>query len=370
MTAESPIAIISPISDAQEVDMLLDAGATEFYCGVLPSDWTTRHGELAWTNRRGPGKANLSSFEDLDALLKKAHARNAIVKAAMNTPAYFGEELEAAVQLCMALEKAGLDGLIVSDVALILALKERGLRVPITLSSVASIHSAEACRFFQDLGVSSVVLPRHVSLDEIQTLRDALPDLPLEVFVLNDGCVYEEGHCATTHALGAICATPWEYRFGRVDGQPLTAQEQARLESNIQDYREWSWNTNDCGCSYSPRGLPNGPCALCALEPLARMGVRRFKIVGREAIPYRKMRSVQLVRAIVEQLEQGASAESCQETAISIRATPELCATGYMCYYREACTVARATLRASAGDEDPGLLPDPIVPSGLPLVGI
>jgi hypothetical protein len=86
--------------------------------------------------------------------------------------------------------------------------------------------------------------------------------------------------------------------------------------------------------------------------------VRRFKIVGREANPYRKVRSIQLVKAIVDQLEAGDSTAECQENAIAMRATPELCATGYMCYYRDACPDARASLRASlAGESGAAVLP-------------
>ena len=337
-----PLDIVTPISNAEEVGPLAEAGATEFYCGVSPAEWTARHGSLAWVNRRGHGMANLQSLDALKQLIERAHGQEIPVKAAMNAPCYAGSQLHDAVRLCREIEDAGIDGLIVSDVALLLELKEAGLRSPITLSSVASIHSVEACRFFMDLGVSKIVLPRHVSLEEIRVLRTALPELRLEVFVLNDGCVYEEGHCATTHALGAFCSTPWDYTFASRDGQPLSSEKQKLLEANIQDYREWVWYTNDCGCTYSPRGLPNGPCGLCALWDLARMGVHGFKIVGREAHPFRKLRSVQLVKAIVDLIQSGEASEECQATALDMRSTPDVCALGYMCLYREASTLARS----------------------------
>ena len=57
--------------------------------------------------------------------------------------------------------------------------------------------------------------------------------------------------------------------------------------------------------------------------------------MGREASAFRKLRSVQLVRRILDLQGEGASAAACRSAALELRATPELCRTGLSCYYPE-----------------------------------
>jgi collagenase-like PrtC family protease len=330
------IGIASPLSDVAEVDLLADNGATEFYCGVSPPAFAARYG-VAWLNRRARGRANLPSIEHAAELIARAHARGRPVRVALNAPFYTGEQLGEVVALAETLLAAGADGLIVSDVGLILALRARGVAKGLTLSSVAAARNSGACAFFADLGVERIVLPRHVLVAEAVAVRAAVPGVALEVFVLNDGCVYEEGHCATTHALGTFCMTRWRYGLRRRDGAPPTDAERAAFERAAEAYREWIWHVDNCGSTYSDQGLPNGPCGLCAVWDLCDAGVACLKIVGRDSPTVRKVRSVRLVYTVVEAVRAGASRAEVAALATGLRATPQLCSSGYMCYYREGC---------------------------------
>ncbi len=348
------IGIASPLSDPDEVDLLVANGATEFYCGVTPPAWAARFG-ASWLNRRARGKANLPSIEHVESLTKKVHEYGLPVRVTLNAPFYTGDQLDAVVGLSRELLGAGADGLIVSDVGLILALRERGVAADITLSSVAAARNSGACAFFRDVGVRRIVLPRHVRLSEVAAIRARLPDVALEVFVLNDGCVYEEGHCATTHALGTFCLTEWDYDLARRDGEAPTGDERAMFDGATEDYQRWIWHVNNCGLSYSDRGLPNGPCGLCAIWDLAAVGVSCLKIVGRESPTFRKVRSLRLVNTIVDQVARGATRDEAAAYAKDVRGTPELCESGYMCYYRDACHLARA--REDVGEDDEAPVP-------------
>ena len=327
-------AIAAPVSLPEEVDGLADEGANELYCGVTPERWTERYGDAGWLNRRGAGKANLESLAELERLVRRAHERRLSVSVTVNAPYYTAEQLPAVVLLCGQLGQAGVDGLIVSDPGLMLALREAGARLRVTASSVAAIRNRGAAAFFCELGATRIILPRHLSVDAIEAIRGQV-DVELEVFALNDGCVYEEGFCATTHAAGAFCLTEWEYDFTRADGAPPSAEEGRALAENVRDYREWTWYLANCGSTLSARRLPNGPCALCAVWDFHRMGIDCLKIVGREAHPQRKRRSVELVHAVVEMAAAGASKAEIRAFAREVRCTPEHCDAGYMCYYRE-----------------------------------
>jgi len=58
------------------------------------------------------------------------------------------------------------------------------------------------------------------------------------------------------------------------------------------------------------------------------------KIVGREASPFKKMASVRMVRAIVDQVRSGSEKLVTIERAKSLRGDREHCDSGYMCYYK------------------------------------
>jgi hypothetical protein len=58
-------------------------------------------------------------------------------------------------------------------------------------------------------------------------------------------------------------------------------------------------------------------------------------VVGSEANPLRKLRSVQSVRAVLDRVRAGDSRESVIGQAMEIRQTPGACAVGYQCYYRD-----------------------------------
>lgn len=112
--APRALGIASPVSEVDEVDLLVENGATEFYCGVAPSAWAAHYG-ASWLNRRSRGKANLPSIEHVAALTERAHEYNVPVRVTLNAPFYTGEQLDDVVSLAGELKGAGADGLIVSE---------------------------------------------------------------------------------------------------------------------------------------------------------------------------------------------------------------------------------------------------------------
>lgn len=75
------------------------------------------------------------------------------------------------------------DALIMSDPGLILMVRERWPEMPIHLSVQANTVNAEAVRFWQQQGVTRVILSRELSLDEVAEIRQHCPDMELEVFI-------------------------------------------------------------------------------------------------------------------------------------------------------------------------------------------
>jgi putative protease len=59
----------------------------------------------------------------------------------------------------------------------------------------------------ESLGARRVIFPRSLGLSAIAELcAHAGGRLETEAFVMNEGCVFEEGYCMTTHrSAGALC---------------------------------------------------------------------------------------------------------------------------------------------------------------------
>ncbi len=204
--------IIAPISELNEAEMLLHFGADELYCGVCTPEWQSHFGSRLWMNRRDPFQANILSWQDIQKLADLAHANNARVHLTLNAPFYPKGSTGYLLKLSNKLvSEIGADGLIVSDLNMLILLAEEKLPVRIPLSSLGSCFNAEAVDFYLSLGVKRIILPRQLKLSEIKRLiGKAASDMEFEVFALNDGCFFEEGFCQTSHTLGPFCLSDWQ----------------------------------------------------------------------------------------------------------------------------------------------------------------
>lgn len=305
--------ILAPLKGADEVRPLVDAGAAEFYCGVTPPGWEEAFGHAS-VHRRSARSAGVAGLAELERIVELADGRP--VFATLNAPSYpagavprlvdFGREL---------VEKRGVAALIVAELELLLALREAGLASRVHVSSLATCRNPGAAAFFRGLGVSRVILPRHMTLAEIEAT--AIPGLEWEAFLLNDGCTFEEGTCSTTHAFKPYCI---DDRVGR---------EHGRLDER---YAFWKWTLDNCGCQTS-RGYTLGPCGLCALPRLERAGVASLKVVGREAPLARKLGSVRLAAIALDAVRRGGSRETIRDAVVAERGARELCEGAHLCYY-------------------------------------
>lgn len=331
--------VLAPIRAIDELEMLLHHGAEEFYCGIVPQVWMERFNGPVWLNRRSNKGSSLETFEDMKTLVDGVHAASTRVFVTLNAPYYSADQIPMVLELARTLsEDCGVDALIVADLNLMLRLCDLRLHARLHVSSVAATLNREAVEFLMQFAPERIILPRSVTLEEIAGIARAAGDrVEIEAFVLNDGCAFEEGLCATTHhhSVGGFCTNLSDMKANFAwRGPRFTARRERELRQNLTDYREWIWYVNGNGCGATPKGLPYGPCGLCAVADLACMGVASLKIVGREASPFKKMASVRMVRDILDRVRKGDSKRHTIERAIALREQPEHCQSGYMCYYK------------------------------------
>ena len=87
------------------------------------------------------------------------------------------------------------DALIMADPGLIMMVREKWPEVPVHLSVQANTVNYAAVKFWQQLGLSRVILSRELSFDEIEEIRQQCPDMELEVFVHGALCIAYSGRC-------------------------------------------------------------------------------------------------------------------------------------------------------------------------------
>lgn len=138
-----------------------------------------------------------NTIEDIKRLADYGHTYGAKTIVALNT-ILNNVELQQAEVLIWNLYEAGIDALIIQDLGLLtLNLPP----IPLHASTQTDNRTVEKVRLMHDLGMTRVVLARELSVDEIRTIHDAVPDVELECFVHGALCVCYSGQCYMSAAM-------------------------------------------------------------------------------------------------------------------------------------------------------------------------
>ncbi len=284
--------IMAPVDRVEEVDELIDSGAGELYCGLLWDKWLENY-TIAMINRRPASVCNLKSFESLRQLTDKAHKKGVPVGLTVNEHYYLHEQLELLFEYLQRAQDSGVDSIIVSDPALILVLKERGLDIDIQLSTGIPVLNSETALFFREMGVSKVILERHLKIDEIGEIVNNVSGLETCVFIMNSRCPNIDGFCSFQHFQFAdpdyqnACKLPYRIVLDHDSSDRLDSGEQEKRAAVV---RQKVWERNH---------MDDVPCGACAIGDFAEMGIGSLKIVGRGNSTRRKLADVKFIRTLL-----------------------------------------------------------------------
>ncbi len=150
-----------------------------------------------------------NSIDDIARLCDHAAIYDAKVYVTLNT-LLFDDELASARKIAWDCYNAGVDALIVQDMALL----EMDMP-PIALHASTQCNNTtpDKVKFLEDVGFEQVVLARELSLEQIREIR-AKTTVPLEFFVHGALCVSYSGQCYLSHLIGrrsanrGACAQP------------------------------------------------------------------------------------------------------------------------------------------------------------------
>ena len=239
------------------------APAKNLECGIAAID----HGaDAVYIGARsfGARAAVGNSTDDIRRLCDYARPYGVRIYVTVNT-LLFDHELEATRQLISELDAAGVDAILVQDMALLSLLNGADNHRSLVLhaSTQTDNRTADKVRWLRDLGFRRVVLARELSVSEIAEIHRQVPDVELEVFVHGALCVSYSGKCyASQHLFGRSanrgqCAQVCRMKFDLLDSDGRELIRQRHLLS-LKDL-----NQSD------------------HLEELIEAGATSFKIEGR-----------------------------------------------------------------------------------------
>lgn len=108
---------------------------------------------------------------------------------------FHDDDLAALEQALPRIAEYPFDGFIVSDLGAYNILRRRFPDVDFHLSTQANATNWRAAKLYRDMGFSRIVPGRELSLDEIRTIKDHVPELEVEAFVHGAMCMSYSGRC-------------------------------------------------------------------------------------------------------------------------------------------------------------------------------
>lgn len=324
--------ILSPVSRTDEVEELIQRGADELYCGLVPSDWPYVAFSL---NRRQDPKAQFHRFAELKECINLAHAHNVPVNLTLNEHYYTDKQYPYLLDYVKHATDIGVDAFFIADIALLLTFRELKLNVPVCISTGGATFNTACARFYQGLGAKRIILPRHLTISEIRHMVTKVPDLPFEVFILNSKCHNVDGLCTFHHGLAEVVnrEEAKEYRNGCMVSYDIhlaspvySDAEMLRIAPNISQERQHLWKRAH---------IDSRPCGACALYDFQDMGIYGVKIVGRKNSTKKKAVDINFIKACLDFLssKKPGRVEYIERTQRLYQDTYGYPCRSYMCYY-------------------------------------
>lgn len=139
-------------------------------------------------------------FDSLKEAVAYAHLRNVKIYVTMNT-IVFENELEAMKEQMHELNKIGVDGIIVQDLAAFDYIVQNFVDMEAHCSTQMGIDDLDGSLLFKELGAKRVVLSRELEIEKVKEIR-RIAKIPLEIFVHGALCVSYSGNCLMSGLIG------------------------------------------------------------------------------------------------------------------------------------------------------------------------
>ena len=270
------IELLAPAGDMEKLKTAVSFGADAVYFG----------GEM-FSLRAGAG--NLSTDEIAEAMYW-LHERGAKGYQTINIYAHNGD-IRPLRDYLSKIKNIPVDAFLVSDPGVMMLIRDQIPDAEIHLSTQANTTNYITAGFWASQGVKRIVSAREMSLEEIRTMRDELPDdIEIEAFVHGAMCISYSGRCLLSNfmtgrdANQGACTHPCRWKYSLVEeqrpGEYFPVEEDGR--------GSYILNSRDL-------------CMIDRIPDLVDSGVYSFKIEGRMKSMYYVATVVSAYRAAIDE---------------------------------------------------------------------
>ena len=253
--------LLAPVGSKAALDAALRFGADAVYLG----------GPMLQLRAKSAG----FTFDGIADAAARVHQAGKRLYVTVNSLAY-SDEIDLLPAYANTLHECGADAAIVSDLGVLTVMHNACPALELHVSTQASCMNHAAARAWYDLGAKRIVLAREMTVEQIRSLKQRIPDdLELEAFVHGAMCMAYSGRCLLSSAIlgrsgnRGDCAQPCRWSYALVE-ETRPNQSFPIVE---EDGHSYVLSSRDLNCI----GL---------LDELIDAGVCSLKIEGRMKTEY------------------------------------------------------------------------------------
>ena len=224
-------------------------------------------------------RANAKNFsiDDIKEGVKYAHSLGKRVYVTVNI-VFHEDDLVGLREYLKELDVAGIDAIIVSDIAVMQIYNEIKPSYELHVSTQSSVLNHEAVKFYQGFGAKRIVMAREASRDDIKTIKD-ITGADLECFIHGAMCTSCSGRCVMSN-----------YATLR-DSNRGGCVQVCRFIFDI--------NSSDKPFSITPKDLN----MVLNIKDMIDIGVNSFKVEGRMRSIYYIATVIKTYREIIDKIK-------------------------------------------------------------------
>ncbi|MBO5473345.1 MAG: U32 family peptidase, partial [Lachnospiraceae bacterium] len=283
MNMEHRVELLAPAGNYEAFTGAVNAGADAVYLGG------EKFGARAY--------ADNFTTEEICRALRTAHFMGRKIYLTVNT-LFKEQELEELYDYMLPFYEAGLDGVIVQDLGVLMFLRDRFPSLALHASTQMFLTGVRSAAFLQSQGAVRIVPARELSLAEVRRIKEQT-GMEIECFIHGAMCYCYSGQCLFSSILGGRsgnrgrCAQPCRLPYQICEnGQPVAGE----------------------GYPLSLKDM----CTLSHIPQLIDAGIDSFKIEGRMKKPEYAAGVTALYRKYIDRYYQY-GAEACQVEEQDIR---------------------------------------------------
>lgn len=254
--------LLAPAGDLEKLRVAFLYGADAVYAGV--PEFGMRVRQIGF------------DLESLEEGIKYAHSIGKKVFVTVNIFAN-NQDIELLPDFLHKLADIKPDALIVADPGILGLIRDLNIDIPLHLSTQANVTNWRAAKYWHDGGFERIILAREVFWQDIKSMHEKLPDIPLEIFVHGAICMSYSGRCNISNYLSGRdankgdCAHCCRWQYDVWLEEKLRPGELMRVE---QDERgSYFFNSKDL-------------CLIGEMDKVLESGAMSLKIEGRNKSIY------------------------------------------------------------------------------------